>query len=130
MDFPSDLKYSKTHEWIRVEGKEAVIGISGFAAEELGDIVYVELPEEGEDIEKDTAFGVVESVKATEDLFAPLSGQVIEINTPLQDAPEVVNEDCYGDGWLIRIALKDPSELNELLSAQAYTEFVEEQQES
>lgn len=129
MDFPSDLKYSKTHEWIRVEGKEAVIGLSGFAAEEMGDIVYVELPEEGEEIEKDTAFGVIESVKATEDLYSPISGQVIEINTPLQDAPEVVNEDCYGDGWLIRIAIKDPAELNDLLNAQAYTEFVEEQQD-
>jgi glycine cleavage system H protein len=130
MDFPSDLKYSKTHEWVRVEGAEAVIGISGYASEELGDVVYVELPEEGDEIEKDTAFGVIESVKATADLYAPVSGQVIEINGPLEDAPEVVNEDCYGDGWLVRVLLKDKAELEELMNAQAYAEFVEEQQES
>ena len=130
MDFPNDLKYSKTHEWVRVEGQEAVIGVSGFAAEELGDIVYVELPEEGEEIEKDTAFGVVESVKATADLYAPVSGRVIEINSPLQDSPQVVNEDCYGDGWLLRVALKEPNEVDELLTAAAYAEFVEEQKES
>jgi glycine cleavage system H protein len=130
MDFPSDLKYSKTHEWVRVEGAEAVIGISGYASEELGDVVYVELPEEGDEIEKDTAFGVIESVKATADLYAPVSGQVIEINTPLEDAPEVVNEDSYGDGWLVRVLLKDKAELEELMNAQAYAEFVEEQQES
>ena len=130
MDFPSDLKYSKTHEWVRVEGAEAVIGISGYASEELGDVVYVELPEEGDEIEKDTAFGVIESVKATADLYAPVSGQVIEINTPLEDSPEVVNEDCYSDGWLVRVLLKDKAELEELMTPQAYAEFVEEQQES
>jgi glycine cleavage system H protein len=130
MDFPKDLRYSRTHEWVKVEGKEAVIGITAYAADELGDIVYVELPEDGDDLEKDTAFGVVESVKATADLYAPLSGKVIESNEPLEDAPEVMNEDPYGDGWMLRISLADPSELEELMDAGAYQEFVEEEQET
>jgi glycine cleavage system H protein len=130
MDFPKDLRYSRTHEWVKVEGKEAVIGITAYAADELGDIVYVELPEDGDDLEKDTAFGVVESVKATADLYAPLSGKVIESNEPLEDAPEVMNEDPYGDGWMLRISLADASELEELMDAGAYQEFVEEEQET
>ena len=129
MDVPDDLKYSGSHEWARIEGDEAVIGISAYAADELGDIVYVELPEEGENLEKDTAFGVVESVKATADLYAPLSGKVVETNTPLEDSPEVVNEDPYGDGWMVRILISDPSELDELMNAEAYAKFVEEEQE-
>ncbi|HUT55939.1 MAG TPA: glycine cleavage system protein GcvH [bacterium] len=130
MDFPKDLKYSRTHEWVKLEGKEAVIGITAYASDELGDIVYVELPEDGEDLEKDTAFGVVESVKATADLYAPLSGKVVETNEPLEDAPEVMNEDPYGDGWMLRLALADASELDELMDANAYHEFVEEERES
>jgi glycine cleavage system H protein len=130
MDFPDDLKYSRSHEWVRVEGDEAMIGITEYASEELGDIVYVELPEEGDKLEKDTAFGVVESVKATADLYAPLSGEVIEINSPLEDSPEVMNEDPYGDGWMVRMVVSDFSELDDLLDAGEYREFVEEEQES
>ena len=130
MDFPKDLRYSRTHEWVRVEGKEAVIGITAYASDELGDIVYVELPEDGDDLEKDTAFGVVESVKATADLYAPLSGKVVETNGPLEDAPEVMNEEPYGDGWMLRIAMGDASELEELMDSNAYQQFVEEERES
>jgi len=130
MEFPDDLKYSGTHEWVRIEGDEAVIGISAYASDELGDIVYVELLEEGEELEKDTAFGVVESVKATADLYAPLSGQVVETNTPLEDSPEVVNEDPYGDGWMVRIIISDTAEIDELMDAEAYAKFVEAEQET
>jgi len=130
MEFPDDLKYSRSHEWVRVEEDEAVIGISAYAAEELGDIVYVELPEEGDELEKDSAFGVIESVKATADLYAPISGKVVEINSPIEDSPEVINDDAYGDGWLVRIVHSDPSEFDDLMDAQAYREFIEEEQES
>lgn len=125
MNFPDDLKYSRSHEWVRREGKEAVVGLTDYAQEELGDIVYVELPSEGEEVEKETAFGVVESVKATEDLYSPVSGKVIEVNTPLDDTPEMVNEDPYGDGWLIRLEMADPAELEDLMSAEQYRAYVE-----
>lgn len=130
MDFPDDLKYSRSHEWVRVEGGLAVIGVTAYAAEELGDIVYVELPEDGEELEKDGAFGVVESVKATADLYSPLTGTVSEINTTLADTPEVVNDDPYGDGWMISIKIADRGELDELMDAESYQKFVEEEQES
>jgi len=130
MKFPDDLKYSRSHEWVRVEENEAMIGITMYAAEELGDIVYVELPEEEEEIEKDSAFGVIESVKATADLYSPLSGVVVETNTPLEDSPEDINEDPYGDGWLIRVTLDDAAELDELMDAEEYGKFVEEERES
>ncbi len=127
MDFPSELKYSKTHEWVRMEGeKEVVIGITDYAQQELGDIVYLELPEEGDVVEKDSAFGVIESTKATEDLYAPVSGTVIEVNTPLLDSPEVINEDPYGDGWMIRVEIDDQSELDDLMSAEDYMKYIEE----
>lgn len=129
MDFPKDLKYGRTHEWVRVEGKEAVIGITAYAAEELGDMVYLELPEEGEELERDAAFGVVESVKATADLYTPLSGKIVETNGPLTDSPEVINEEPYGEGWMIRLLITDRSELDDLLTAAAYQEFVEKEQE-
>jgi len=124
------LKFSKSHEWVRSKGDEVVMGITAYAAEELGDIVYVELPEEGEDIVKDSAFGVVESVKATADLYSPLTGSVVEINTTLDDTPEVVNEDPYGDGWMLKVKLANTDELGELLDAKAYAEFVEEERGS
>ena len=130
MDFPDDLKYSKSHEWVRVEGKQAVIGISAYAAEELGDIVYVELPEEDEELEKDAAFGVIESVKATADLYVPIAGRVVEVNTPLMDSPEVINDDPYGDGWMLTVALADAGELEELMDSETYQKFIEEEQES
>lgn len=129
MDFPDDLKYSLSHGWVRVEGKEALIGISAYAAEELGDIDYVDLPEEGEELEKDAAFGVVESVKTNVDLYAPLSGKVIEINTGLRDSPEVVNEDPYGDGWMVRVLISDPAQLEDLMDAKAYAGYVQEERE-
>lgn len=129
MDFPNDLKYSRSHEWVRVEGEEAVVGLSDYAQEELGDIVYIELPEEGGEVEKETAFGVVESVKATEDLFSPVSGKVIEVNSPLDDSPEMVNEDPYGDGWLIRLEMTDKDELKDLMNAEQYRTYVEAESE-
>jgi len=125
MDFPNDLKYSRSHEWVRVEGSEAVVGLTDYAQEELGDIVYIELPEEGGEVEKETAFGVVESVKATEDLFSPVSGKVVEVNSPLDDSPEMVNEDPYGDGWLIRLEMTDQDEIKELMNAEQYHAYVE-----
>ena len=125
MDFPNDLKYSRSHEWVRIEGGEAVVGLSDYAQEELGDIVYIELPEEGGEVEKETAFGVVESVKATEDIFSPVSGKVIEVNSPLDDSPEMVNEDPYGDGWLIRLEMTDPDEVKDLMNAEQYKAYVE-----
>jgi len=127
MEFPSELKYSKTHEWIRIEKKkEAVIGITDYAQQELGDIVYLELPEENEQIEKDGAFGVIESTKATEDLYSPISGRVLEVNTPLQDSPEVINEDPYVDGWMLRLEVSNLKDLEELLSAEQYQKYLEE----
>jgi len=129
MDFPNDLKYSRSHEWVRVEGSEAVVGLTDYAQEELGDIVYIELPEEGEEVEKENAFGVVESVKATEDLFSPVSGKVVEVNSPLDDSPEMVNEDPYGDGWLIRLEMTDQDEIKELMNAEQYHAYVEAESE-
>jgi len=130
MDFPDDLKYSRSHQWVRGVGDEAMIGITEYASEELGDIVYVELPEQGDKLEKDAAFGVVESVKATADLYAPISGEVIEINSPLEDSPEVMNEEPYGDGWMVRIVISDSSELDDLMDAEEYQEFVKEEREN
>ncbi len=127
MDFPEELKYSKTHEWVRLEGEnEVVIGISDYAQQELGDIVYLELPEEGDVVEKDSAFGVIESTKATEDLYSPVSGTVVEVNTPLIDSPEVINEDPYGDGWMIRVELSEPKELEDLMNAEEYQDYIKE----
>jgi glycine cleavage system H protein len=127
MDFPGDLKYSKTHEWVRLESDDqAVVGITDFAQHELGDIVYIELPEEDDTLEKDSAMGVIESTKATEDIYSPLSGKVLESNDPLKDSPEVINSDPYGDGWLVRLELGDKSELDDLMSAEAYKKFVKD----
>ena len=129
MNFPEDLKYTTEHEWIRVEGDIATVGITDFAQEQLGDIVFVELPEEEESIEKGDTFGVVESTKSVSDLYVPLSGTVIESNDPLLDSPEVINEDPYGEGWMIRIKLKSPDEIKELLDAKAYQKLIEEEEE-
>ncbi len=127
MNLPDDLKYSKEHEWVKVEGKIATIGITDHAQSSLGDIVYVELPGEGETLTKDETFGVVESVKAVSDCYAPISGTVKEINTPVSDSPETINEDCYGEGWMVKIEISDPSELGDLLDAKEYEEFVTEE---
>lgn len=127
MELPSGLKYSREHEWVRVEGNIAVIGITDFAQSELGDVVYVELPEVGTEVEANNTFGVVESVKAVSDLFAPVTGIVVEANTTLEDEPELVNSEPYEDGWMIRVEMKDESELNDLLEADSYRAYTEEE---
>ena len=126
MDIPEDLKYTKEHEWARIRGNRVVVGITDFAQEELGDVVYVELPEPGTAVAAETPFGVVESVKAVSDLFCPISGTVIEINEDLEDHPELVNDAPYEDGWMIVIEPSNSAEFNELLSAEDYRAYVEE----
>ncbi len=129
MEFPEGLKYSKEHEWVLVEGSMATIGITEYAQEELGDIVYVELPEVGEKVVKDDPFGAVESVKAVSDVYAPVSGAVLEINDLLPDNPETINDDPYGDGWMIRVELSDKDDLSDLMDAEEYAEYVQQQKE-
>jgi glycine cleavage system H protein len=123
---PGDLRYTKEHEWIRVEGDEAVIGITQYAADQLGDIVFVELPDVGRALERAATFGVVESVKAVSDLFAPVSGEVTAGNDALGGTPEVVNTDPYGEGWMVRVRLADASQLDALLDAAAYEQLIAE----
>ena len=123
---PGDLRYTKDHEWIRVEGDEAVVGITQFAADQLGDIVFVELPDVGRSLDQHATFGVVESVKAVSDLFAPVAGEVAQANGDLAGTPEVVNSDPYGTGWMIRVKLADPSQVDGLLDAAAYEQLVAE----
>ncbi len=123
---PEGYQFTKEHEWVHLEDNIATIGISDFAQESLGDITYVQLPKEGEEIKKDDTFGVVESVKAVSDLYAPVTGRVIEVNQPLLDAPELVNEDPYNDGWMIKVEVKDTSEAQDLMSVADYKEYVEE----
>jgi glycine cleavage system H protein len=129
MEFPEGLKYSKEHEWVLVEGTSATIGITEFAQEELGDIVFVELPEIGEKIVKDDPFGAVESVKAVSDIYAPVSGEVMETNEILPDNPETINDDPYGDGWMVRVELSDIEDLKDLMDADEYAEYVAQQKE-
>lgn len=129
MEFPEGLKYSKEHEWVLVEGKIATIGITEFAQAELGDIVYVELPEVGEKVVKDDPFGAVESVKAVSDVYAPVSGAVLEANDVLPDSPETINDDPYGDGWMIKVEMSDMDDLKDLMSSEEYAEYVEQQRE-
>jgi glycine cleavage system H protein len=121
--FPDDRRYSREHEWVRVEGSTAVIGITSFAADELGDIVYIELPAVGARLAQFAAFGVVESVKAVSDLFAPVSGTVAEVNADLRSSPELLNTDPFGAGWIAKLTLAEPSELDRLLDAGAYAEL-------
>ena len=125
-DIPEDLLYTQDDEWIRREGEHVVIGVSDFAQSQLGDIVFVELPEVGATTKAGVAFGTIESVKAVSDLCAPLSGEVLSVNDALEDAPEQVNESCYQDGWLITLRPSDPSQLDGLLDAAAYSESVVE----
>ena len=121
MSYPDDLRYSKEHEWVRVEEEDrATIGITSFAADELGDIVFVELPEVGASLRQFATFGVVESVKAVSDLYAPISGEVVEVNAALTDSPELLNADPFGEGWIARVRLSGTDELNALLDADAY----------
>lgn len=120
-----DLLYTETHEWVKVEDGEALIGITDYAQNELGDIVYVELPEIGDDLIKNDPLGTIEAVKAVEDIVAPISGEVIDINEELEDTPEMINQSAFEDGWIIRIKISDDSELEALLSAKEYQEIVE-----
>ncbi len=124
MNFPSELKYTKDHEWIRLEGDNAVIGITDFAQGELGDIVYVDITSEGETIAKEEIFGTVEAVKTVSDLFMPVSGEILEFNSQLEPAPETVNSDPYGAGWMIKIRLTNASEVSELLSVEEYKSLI------
>lgn len=118
--YPSELKYHKEHEWVRVDGDVAVIGITHFAQDQLGEVVYVDLPSEGDIITADETFGEIESVKSVSELYAPLSGEVVEVNEALDDAPETVNEDAYGEGWMVKVKLSDAGELDALMSAGDY----------
>lgn len=127
--YPDNLQYSKDHEWLKVEGETGRAGITDFAQQSLGDIVYVELPKVGEKFSQGEPFGSVESVKSVNELFIPVSGEIIEINETLADSPELVNEDPYNKGWMIRFRIADPSEADSLLSASEYEDFVSEQED-
>lgn len=126
MNIPEDLKYTEQHEWVRVEENRATIGITDFAQKELGDIVYVEAPEVDGEVEKSDAIGVVESTKAVSDIYAPVSGTIVEVNEELEDAPETINEDPYERGWICTIELSDPSELEGLMDAKEYEKLLKE----
>jgi glycine cleavage system H protein len=125
--YPDDLKYHREHDWARVDGDAATVGITWYAQDALGEIVHFEPPDEGSSVAKDESYGEVESVKAVSDLISPLSGEVVEVNQAVVDAPETINEDPYGNGWLIRIRLSDPGEADELLDVDAYRELLAEQ---
>jgi glycine cleavage system H protein len=126
MNTPKELRYSEEHEWVKIDGNKVTIGITDFAQSELGDIVFVELPEVGDDIEADEPFGSVESVKTVSELYAPVSGKVLEINEDLEDSPEFVNESAYEKAWMIVVELSDTSELDKLMTAEAYEEMISE----
>jgi len=128
MKLDQNARYADSHEWARRDGDEIVVGISDYAQESLSDIVYVELPEVGDTFERAESFGVVESVKAASDVYTPLGGEVVAVNEKLEDAPELVNQDPYGAGWLIRLAPSDPSELDDLMDAATYAAFVAEEE--
>ena len=123
---PGDLRYTKDHEWVRIDGDEAVVGITQFAADQLGDIVFVELPATGTALESHATFGVVESVKAVSDLFAPVGGEVTSANEALAGSPELVNSDPYGEGWMLRVKIADPAQVESLLDASAYEQLTSE----
>jgi len=125
MNIPGNLKYTKDHEWIRIEGDEAYVGITDYAQGELGDIVFLEIETEGEKLAKEEVFGTIEAVKTVSDMFMPVGGEVIKINPKLEESPEIVNKDPYGDGWLIKIKVTDASELDELLDPAAYKNLLE-----
>jgi len=124
MNVPENLKYSKDHEWIRVEGEEAFIGVTDFAQSQLGDIVFVEIETEGETVDKDEVFGSIEAVKTVSDLLMPVTAEVLEVNEKLEDEPELVNSDPYGEGWMIKVKLEDAAQLDALLSVEQYKELI------
>ena len=125
--YPDDLKYHREHDWARIDGDEATLGITWFAQDALGELVHYEPPEQGQTISKDAPYGEVESVKAVSDVIAPLSGEIVEVNQALVDAPETVNADPYGEGWIVRVKLSEPGEADALLDAQAYQQYLAEQ---
>jgi len=124
LSYPAELKYVKTHEYVRVEGNNATIGVTAFAADQLGDVTYVELPKVGQTFKRDEKFGVIESVKSVSDLYMPVSGKITAVNEKLASEPEIVNSDCYGEGWMIKVLLDNPSDLSDALTADGYKEFV------
>lgn len=123
MKIPKDLKYSQSHEWVRLEGDVATIGITDYAQGELGDVVFVELPEVGSEVQQGEACGTIEAVKTVSDLNAPLSGEIVEVNEGVEEEPTLVNTDCYGEGWIMKIRISDKAEVDELMDAAAYGEF-------
>ncbi len=125
MNIPENLKYTKDHEWVAVNGDEATVGITDYAQNELGDIVFVEIETEGDTLEKEEVFGTIEAVKTVSDMFMPVSGEITAVNAKLEDEPDVVNKDPYNDGWMIRIKVQDTSELDDLLSAEDYKKLIE-----
>jgi glycine cleavage system H protein len=129
VEIPEGLKYTKEHEWVKLEGDLAVIGITDYAQDALGEIVYIELPGEGDEVTKGDPFGAVESTKSVSDLYAPVSGEVVEVNEALLDSPEAINEDPYGEGWMIKVKPYDLGELEDLMDSEEYTEFIEEKLE-
>ena len=126
---PDDIKYHREHAWIRVEGKNATIGITDFAQQQLGDIVYIDIPEAETEVDADSELCEIESTKATSPVISPVSGSVLEVNEDLEDSPEIINEDPYGNGWLVVIAMSDPSEVNDLMNRDEYEKFLKEEEE-
>ncbi len=124
MNFPENLKYSSDHEWVKVDGNEAYIGISDFAQSELGEIVFVDITTEGEKVDKGAVFGSIEAVKTVSDLLMPVTGEVLEVNPKLDDQPELVNKDPYGEGWIVKVTIEEEADLNELLSSDAYKALI------
>jgi len=128
-DIPPELRYTREDEWVRIEGERVVLGVTDYAQQQLGDVVFVELPAVGGSVERGEPFGVVESVKAVADLFGPVSGRVVETNTLLSEQPELVNQDCYGDGWMLVLEPDDPAEIDDLLVAASYRQHVKDRAE-
>lgn len=129
MELPEDLKYTREHEWLSIEDQVVTVGITDHAQEQLGEVVFVELPAAGDKVERSEPFGVVESTKAVSDIYAPVSGEVAEVNDDLPDSPELVNEDPYGDGWMVKLTIGDESDLEDLMTADEYREYVEESED-
>jgi glycine cleavage system H protein len=127
-DYPEDLKYSKEHEWVRLEGNVATVGVTKFAVQQLGDVTQVDLPKEGETVKKDDVFGTVESVKAVSDVYAPLSGKIVKVNFPLADSPEYLNDEPYDEGWMVQIELSNVKELEDLMTAAQYGTYIKEEE--
>ena len=125
-NYPSDLRYTKDHEWARIDGKRVVIGITEFAVHQLGDITMVELPKEGESFRREQVLGTIESVKAVSDIYAPLSGRVVKTNDPLRDSPETLNEDCYDEGWMVELELSSLDEIKQLMTSEEYAKYVKD----